>query len=102
MLRGFCTADNQLAAKEFLVVQLCDRPFGFLDRLHLNERETLGALVMPVTYHLGVLDVANAIKELEKVTFRGIEGQVADVKTRRRDFDRFWFAWRPLLMCTVR
>ena len=102
MLRRFCTAHHQLAAKEFLIVQFCNRSFGFVDGLHLNERETFGTLIMAVTYHLGVLHVANTIKEFEKVALRGVERQVANVETRRRDFDRFGFAGRPLLMCAVR
>jgi hypothetical protein len=62
MLAGFRAADHEFAAEEFFVVQFLHRSFRFFDGLHLHKGETLGALVMPVTYDLGVLHVADAIE----------------------------------------
>ena len=97
MLGGFRAAHHQFAAEKFLIVQLLYRSPCFIDRLHLNESEAFGALVMPITNNLGVVHVTDTIKELEQIALRGVEGQIADVKTRRSDFDRFGFAQRPLL-----
>jgi len=69
----------------------------FLDRLHLDEGETLRALIVAIAHHFRVLDVADAIEELEQVALGGVEGQIADVKTRRSDFDRLRFALRARL-----
>jgi hypothetical protein len=62
MLARFRSADHEFAAEEFFVVQFLHRSFRFFDGLHLHKGETLGALVMPVTYDLGVLHVADAIE----------------------------------------
>ena len=100
----FRAADHELAAEEFLVVQFFDRALCFLDRLHLDESKSFGALVVAIAHHFGVLDVANAVKKLEEIALGCIKGQVADVKTRRIDFDWFRFTrrprllWRPLIL----
>jgi hypothetical protein len=80
----------------------------FLNGLHLNESKALGALIVAIAHDLCVLDVANAVEELEEIALGRIEGQIADVKTRRSNFDRLrftlraWFAFalflRPRLM----
>lgn len=94
MLIGFRATDDQPATEEFLVVQFLHRAFCFLDGLHLDERKTFRALVVPVAYDLCVLYVANAVEQFEEIALRGIEGQIADVKTRRRDFNSFWLPRR--------
>src|ERR1043166_3044659 len=94
-LGRFRAAYDELAAEEFLVVQFFDGAFGFFDRLHLHESETFGALVMAVAHYLGVLHVADAVEEFEEIAFRRLEGQVADVKPRRRDFNGLRFARGP-------
>jgi hypothetical protein len=38
--------------------------------------------------------VTDAVEELEEIALGRIEGQIADVKTRRSDFDRLRFALR--------
>jgi hypothetical protein len=73
MLARLCAADYELSAKEFFVVQLLDGALCFLDGLHLDKGETFRALVVPVTYNLGVLDVTNAVEQFEEIALRGIE-----------------------------
>src|ERR1051325_5204250 len=101
MLIGFRTAHNKPATEEFLIVQFLDSTFRFLHVLHLHERKTFRALVMAITYDFRVLDVAYAIKQLEEIAFSGVEGQVADIQTRRRYVDPFWFARRSRWLRTI-
>ena len=82
MLARFCPADHQLAPKEFLVVQFLDCALGFLDRLHLDEGEAFRALIVTIAHYFGVLDMADAIEELEEIALGRVEGQIADVKAR--------------------
>ena len=65
VLIGFCSAHNQPAAEEFLVVQFLHRAFRFLDGLHLHEGKTFRALVVPVTYDLRVLHVPYAVEQFK-------------------------------------
>lgn len=85
------TAHHEFAAKEFLVVQFTDGAFRFLECLHLNEGETFGTLIVAIGNNLCVLHLPNAVEELEEVTLRRVEGEIAHVETRRSDFDRFGF-----------
>ncbi len=91
----FRATDHELAAEKLLVVQFLYRALGFFDRLHRDEGETFRTLVVAIAYDLGVLNVADAIEELEKVALGRIERQIAYVKTRRSHFDRFRLALRP-------
>src|SRR5436305_10226351 len=91
----FRAADPELAPEEFLIVQFLHRALGFVDRLHRDEGETFRALVVTVAHDLGVLDMAHAVEELKKIALGRVEGQIADVKTRRSDFDRLGFALWP-------
>lgn len=95
MFARFRAAHDQLAAKEFLVVQLSHRSFGFVDRLHLHKGKAFRPLVVAVTDHLGILHVTNAGKELKQIALRCVEGKVANVKTWRCYFDRLWFTRGP-------
>ena len=95
MLARFCAAHDQSAAKEFFVVQFLNGPFRFLEGLHLNKRKTLRTLVVPIADYLRILHVPDAVEQFEEIALSGVEGQVADVKTRRSDFDCFRFSWRP-------
>ena len=97
MFARFCTAYHQLTSEKFLIMQFLHCALRFLDRLHLDEGETFRALVVTIAHNLRVLDVADAVKELEQIALRRIERQIADVKTRRSDFDRLRFALRPRL-----
>ena len=94
MLIGLRAAHNEPATEEFLVVQFLHRAFGFLDGLHLDKRKTFRALVVAIANDFCVLDMSNAIEQIEKIALCGVEGQVANVETRRRDFNPFWFARR--------
>src|SRR5262245_31026749 len=94
MLIGFRAAYDQPPTEKFLVVQFFYRAFCFLYGLHLNKRKTFRALVVPIAYDLCVLHVSNAVEQFEKIALGGVEGQVANVKTRRRDFNPFWLARR--------
>lgn len=94
VLIGFRAAHNEPATEEFLVVQFLHSAFRFLDGLHLHKRKTFRALVVPIAYDLCVLHVANAFEQVEEIALSGVEGQVANVETRRRDFNPFWLARR--------
>src|ERR1044071_290372 len=94
MLIGFRAAYDQPPTEKFLVVQFFYRAFCFLYGLHLNKRKTFRALVVPIAYDLCVLHVSNAVEQFEKIALGGVEGQVANVETRRRNFNPFWLARR--------
>lgn len=94
MLVGFRAAHNEPATEEFLVVQFLYSAFRFLDGLHLHKRKTFRALVVPIAYDLCVLHVSNAVEQVEEIALGGVERQVANVETRRRDFNPFWLARR--------
>ena len=108
MFARFRAADHELAPEEFLVVQFLHGTLRFLNGLHLNESKALGALIVAIAHDLCVLDVADAVEELEEIALGRVEGQIADVKTRRSNFDRLrltlraWLAFalflRPRLM----
>jgi len=103
MLAGLRATDHESAAEEFLVVQFLHGPLRFLNGLHLNECKTFRALIMSVTYDLSVLHVSYAVEQFEEIALGGIEGQVADIKTRRSDFDRLRFArWSRWLRTVTR
>jgi hypothetical protein len=82
MLTRFRATDHEFAAEEFFVVQFHHRSLRFFDGLHLHKGETLGALIVPVTYNLRVLHVADAIEQAEEIALRRVEGQIADVEPR--------------------
>src|SRR5262249_38069250 len=69
----FRAADYHLAAEEFLVVQFLHRALRFLDRLHLNKGETFRTLIVAVAHDFGVLDVADAVEELEEIALGRVE-----------------------------
>ena len=73
MLARFCAADHELAAKELFVVQFLHCALRFLDGLHLDKGETFRALVVPITYNLGILNMTDAVEQFEEVALRGIE-----------------------------
>ena len=97
MFARFCPADHQLASEKLLIVQFVDRALRFLNGLHLDEGETFRALVVTIAHNLRVLDVTDAVEEVEQIALGRVERQIADVKTRRSDFDRLRFALRPRL-----
>jgi len=101
MLVGFRAAHNKPATEEFLVVQFVHRTFCFLDGLHLHKRKTFRALVMPIAYDLCVMHVSNAVEQFEEIALRGVEGQVANVQARRRDFNPLWLARRSQWLRTI-
>ena len=87
MLARFRSTYDQFAAEEFLVVQFRDGAFGFVHSQHLHEGKTFRALIMFVGDDFRVLHLADAIEQLEEIALGGVEGEIADVETRRRDFD---------------
>jgi hypothetical protein len=114
MLIGFRAAHNKPATEEFLVVQFLHSAFRFLDSLHLHKRKTFRALIVSIAYDLCILHVSNAVEQVEEIALGGVERQVANVETRRRDFNPFWLAcrsrwlraiarlrWRFLFLATV-
>jgi hypothetical protein len=101
MLIGFRAADDEPATKKFLVVQFCYRTFRFLYGLHLHKGKTLRTLVMPVAYDLCVLHVSDAGEQFKEVALGGVKRQVANVETRRRDFNPFWLAHRSRWLSAI-
>ena len=94
MLIGLRAAHNETAAEKLLVVQFVDRAFRLIDCLHLHKRKTFRALVVPIAYDLCVLHVSNTVEQFEEIALGGVERQVANVETRRRDLNSFWLARR--------
>ena len=91
----FRPAHDQLAAKEFLVVQFAHCALRFFHRQHLDESETFRALIVLVGHDLRVLHLAYAVEQLEQIALGRVEGKITHVKTRARDLDRFRFTCRP-------
>ena len=87
MFARFCAADHQLASEKLLIVQFVDRALRFFNGLHLDEGETLRALVVAIAHHLGVLNVTDSVEEFKEIALRRIERQIANVEARRSDFD---------------
>ena len=103
MLIRFRAAHDQPATEKFLVMQFLYRAFRFLEGLHLHKRKTFRALVVPIAYDLCVLHVSNAVEQFEEIALGGVERQVANVETRRRDFNPFWLArWSRWLRTIAR
>ena len=94
MLIGFRAAYDKPPTEKFFVVQFLHRALRFLDSLHLDKRKTFRTLVVPIAYDLCVVHVANAIEQVEEIALGGVERQVANVETRRRDFNPFWLTRR--------
>ena len=53
---------------------------------------------MPIADHFGVLNVSNAVEQLKQVALGRVERKIADVKTRRSDFDRLGLTRRARLL----
>ncbi len=92
MLAGFRATHHQSPPEEFLVVQFLHGTFGFLDGLHLYKGKTLGALVVPVAYNLRILHVPYAVKQFKEIALSSVKREVADIKTRRCDFNNLRFS----------
>ena len=97
MFARFRSAHDQLAAEEFLVMQLGHRSLRFVHGLHLHKSEALGALIMFIAHDFRILHVADPVEEIKEIALRGIERQIADIKPWRSDFDRFRLMWRARL-----
>jgi hypothetical protein len=92
MLIGFRAAYNQPATKEFLVVQFLHCAFRLVDGLHLHKGKALRSLIVAIADDLSVLHMSDAVEQFEKIALGSVEGKVADVKTRRCDFNPFRLA----------
>ena len=101
MLIGFRAAHDEPATEKFLIVQFIHRTFRFLDGLHLHKRKTFRTLVVPIAYDLCVLHVSNAVEQFEEIALGGFERQVANVETRRRDFNPFGLPRRSRWLRTI-
>lgn len=73
MLDRFRAAHYELATEKLLIVELAHCPLRFFDGLHLHEGKPLRALIMFVAHNLGVLDMADAVKEVEQIALRRVE-----------------------------
>ena len=80
------SAHDKLAAHVLFVVQLGDGALGFVHGLHLHKGETFRFLGVLVGNDFNRLDDADSIEELEEITLRRIEGQIANVDAGRGDF----------------
>jgi hypothetical protein len=98
----FCPADDKFSAEKLFVVKFRDRALGFFNCVHLHKGEAFRALVMFVADNLCVLNLPDAVKEVEQIAFRGIERKISDVETRRSDFDVFWFMRYPRRLFALR
>jgi hypothetical protein len=67
------TADHKLASKKRFVREFFNRSPSFLERRHLDERESFRALGILVADHLSVTHLADPVKEIEQVAFGGVE-----------------------------
>src|SRR6266496_1675474 len=56
---------------------------------------------MAVTYDFRILNVSDSVEQLKKIAFGCVERQVANVQTRRTDFNPFGFACRSRRLGTV-
>src|SRR6266487_4944802 len=56
---------------------------------------------MAVTNYFRILDVSDSVEQLKKIALGCVERQVANVQTRRTDFNPFRFACRPRRLGTV-
>jgi hypothetical protein len=98
VLARFSAADHQFATEKLFVVQNFNCALCFFDRLHLDEGEAFGALVVAIAHYFGVLNVTDPVEKIEKIAFGRVERQIPDVKPGRSDFDRFRFTRRPRLL----
>jgi hypothetical protein len=74
MLAGLRATNDEPTTEEFFIMQFLHGAFRFLDGLHLNERKTFRALIVPVTYDLSVLHVPHAVEQFEEIALGGVEG----------------------------
>jgi len=65
MVVRLSATDYEFAAQKLFVVEFLHRSFCFIHGEHLYEGKTLRALVVFVADHLGVLDLSDAVEELE-------------------------------------
>ena len=62
---------------------------SFLERCHLDERESFRALGILVADHFSVSHLADPVKEVEQVAFGGVEREVTYIELRRGNLDQF-------------
>ena len=61
----------------------------FLERCHLDKRESFRALGILVADHFSVTHLADPIKEIEQVAFGGVEREVTYIELRGGNLDQF-------------
>jgi hypothetical protein len=76
---GFSTTDDQFTAHELLVVEFGYGAFCLVDCVHRHECEALRVLRVPMAYDFRVVDLADAVEEVEQIALGRIEREVADV-----------------------
>jgi hypothetical protein len=70
-------------------MEFFNRSSCFLERRHLDERESFRALGILVADHLSVTHLADPIEEIEQVAFGGVEREVTYIELRRGNLDQF-------------
>ena len=62
---------------------------SFLERCHLDERESFRALGILVADHFSVFHLADPVKEVEQVAFGGVEREVTYIELWRGNLHQF-------------
>jgi hypothetical protein len=77
---GLGTAELEGAAHEFFAAEFRDGSAGFFHRAHGNEGKTFGTLGAIIHHDFRIAHATNTIEELKEIAFRGIVGEIANVK----------------------
>ncbi len=92
--RSLCSADDELAAHEFFVVEDFHCALRFFHRCERHEAKALGFLGVAVGHDLRGLHGADAVEEFPEVSFSRVERQISDIDFRRCHFYGFRLASR--------
>ena len=62
---------------------------SFLERRHLDKRESFRALSILVANHFSIAHLANPVEEIKQIAFGGVERKVTYIKLGRGNLDQF-------------
>ncbi len=91
------TADHNLPAHEIGPVQFLGGGLGGIERFHLDEAETLGAVRAAIHRDFHILHRTLLGEEVKQVAFRSFVGEVANVELGRDDLLHHRFSLGPFL-----
>jgi hypothetical protein len=86
---AFGTADDHLAAHEFLVVEFVHGATSLVDAAHFEESVTFGPLGVLMAHDFGELNGPDSAEEFLEVVLAGVVGKIADVKALAGHLDIF-------------